>query len=98
MAVRLAKNPEHYKLEADSPMYNLEDRIERICKRDLQLLREHDLISRDNNNSKIKCTEFGDAMARYYAKFETMKLILNLESRSKMSEIVYLASFPLVNA
>lgn len=42
---------------------------------------------------KIECTEFGDAMARYYVRFETMKIILSLEQKSKMSEIV---SFPII--
>ena len=42
-------------------------------------------------DAKIKCTEFGDAMARYYIRFGTMKVLLSLESKSKMSEIV---SFP----
>ena len=36
----------------------------------------------------IKCTEFGDAMARYYVRFESMKGLLSLEPRSKMSDIV----------
>lgn len=41
-----------------------------------------------NVGDKIKCTEFGDAMARYYVKFETMKGLLSLEPRAKMSDIV----------
>lgn len=65
---------------------NLDDRIERICQRDIDLLLEAQLGTRAGD--RIKCTEFGDAMARYYVKFETMKGLLSLEPRSKMSDIV----------
>jgi len=37
---------------------------------------------------RFKSTEFGDAMARYYVKFDTMRILLSLEQKSKMSELV----------
>ena len=46
-------------------------------------------------NTKTRCTEFGDAMARYYVKFETMKVLLSLEPKSKLSEIVSFLCFRL---
>ncbi|KAL8699694.1 MAG: hypothetical protein Q9201_005856 [Fulgogasparrea decipioides] len=84
--VRLGQNPAHYKLDGDATNLNLDDRIERICKRDIDLLLEAELLV--NIGNKIKCTEFGDAMARYYVKFETMKGLLSLEPRSKISDIL----------
>ena len=85
--VRLGQNPDHYKLDGDEVNQNLDDRIERICKRDLGLLEETDLVSA---NDRLRATEFGDAMARYYVKFETMRVFLRLGPRSKMSDIVSL--------
>ncbi|KAL9001327.1 MAG: hypothetical protein Q9169_000218 [Polycauliona sp. 2 TL-2023] len=84
--VRLGQNPGHYKLDGDATNLNLEDRIERICQRDIDLLLNTQLV-RDETD-RITCTEFGDAMARYYVKFETMKCLLSLEPHSKMSDIL----------
>lgn len=86
LCVRLGRNPLHYRLDGDAAGLDLDDRVERICRRDIDLLREAQLVT--NVADKIKCTEFGDAMARYYVQFETMKCLLNLEPRSKMSDIV----------
>ncbi|KAL9027264.1 MAG: hypothetical protein Q9196_004190 [Gyalolechia fulgens] len=79
-------NPPHYKLDGDAASLNLDDRIEGICQRDIDLLLDAQLVT--TVGDKIKCTEFGDAMARYYVKFETMKGLLSLEPRSKMSDIL----------
>ncbi|KAI4170407.1 MAG: hypothetical protein LQ343_005029 [Gyalolechia ehrenbergii] len=84
--VRLGHNPPHYKLDGDAVSPNLDDRIERICRRDIDFLLDAQLVT--NIGDKIECTEFGDAMARYYVKFETMKCLLSLEPRSKMSDIL----------
>ena len=83
--VRLGKNPAHYKLDKDNNDQSLDDRIEAICQRDLDLLQVTDLVS---TNEKLRCTAFGDAMARYYIKFGTMRRLLMLQPQSKISEIV----------
>ncbi|KAL8888722.1 MAG: hypothetical protein Q9215_003906 [Flavoplaca cf. flavocitrina] len=84
--VRLKQNPAHYRLDGEATQSDLEDRIERVCQRDIDLLLDTQLVT--DEGDRIKCTEFGDAMARYYVKFETMKGLLNLEPRSKMSDIL----------
>ncbi|KAL8655597.1 MAG: hypothetical protein Q9226_002980 [Calogaya cf. arnoldii] len=84
--VRLGQNPGHYNLDGDATNLNLQDRIERVCQRDIDLLLDAQLVT--DGVDRIKCTEFGDAMARYYVKFETMKGLLSLEPRSKMSDIL----------
>lgn len=89
--VRLGLNPEHYKLDGDAVVQNLDDRLERICRRDIELLKETQLIT---SGDKVKATEFGDAMARYYVKFNTMQVLMRLEPRSKMSDIVSTISKP----
>jgi len=85
--VRLGRNPAHYKLAGDAGGNILEERLEHICSRDISLLKEQNLVSDD---AKLKSTEFGDAMARYYLQFETMKVFLGLPRRAKLSEIVSL--------
>ena len=79
--VRLKENPEHYKL--DAPGSNLDERLDYICRKGVESLQEHDLVT---GNPKLRCTEFGDAMARYYVQFETMKEFLALPPKAKISE------------
>lgn len=88
--VRLWKNPNHYKLDHDADGIDEGARLEEICNKHIQLLQETNLVS---STAKLKCTEFGDAMARYYVKFETMKIFLSLPPKAKMSEIVRAPSF-----
>lgn len=83
--VRLRLNPEHYKPDGAAVPQNLDNRIECICRRDLQLLEDTNLVT---SGDRLKATEFGDAMARYYVKFETMRVFMRLQPRSKMSDIV----------
>ena len=89
--VRLGLNPDHYKLEGGAVTQNLDDRIERICRRDLELLVDIQLVT---SGDRLKATECGDAMARYYVKFETMQVLMRLQPRSKMSDIVSSSSNP----
>lgn len=88
--VRLGRNPNHYQLDGNgSAQYRGEDELlEQICERDLTLLQNASLIS---SEGKLKCTESGEAMARYCIKFETMKIILSLPPKAKTSEIVSLS-------
>ena len=64
---------------------SIDEATEQICSRDIDLLRDADLVG---GKSLIRCTEFGDAMARYCMKFATMKAIQALPQRAKLSEIV----------
>ena len=85
LAVRLVHNPNHYRLNGDTPEETPELQIEKICRKDLDLLQEADLVSK---SQRLTCTPYGEAMARYYVKFATVKAILDLPSGAKMSEIV----------
>lgn len=87
--IRLGQNPSHYKIDGDALDQSLDDRIERICRRDVGLLLKTNLIS---SVGKLKSTELGDAMTRYYVKFLTMQALLRLEPRSKTSEIVSISA------
>jgi ATP-dependent DNA helicase HFM1/MER3 len=83
--VRLKANPDHYLIDGDEPGRNLEDRLERICTKYVTQLQETDLVKKTAN---LECTEFGEAMARYSLKFETMKVFLSLPNKAKISEIL----------
>lgn len=83
--VRLAKNPQHYKLNGDAKEMSLEEQVERICERDIGFLREVELVS---PNSNLKSTPFGEAMARYYVKFDTMKGIMGLPRTARCSDLL----------
>ena len=85
--IRLGKNPNHYKIQGDAANLSLDARVEHICKRDIALLHEADLVSSDVN-TQLQTTEFGSAMARYYVRFESMRIFLGLGRRPKMSDIV----------
>lgn len=83
--VRLKENPEHYHIEDQVPGRDLDERLENICRRGIAALEEHDLV---RGTAKLQCTEFGDVMARYYLKFDTMKDLLALPEHAKLSEIL----------
>jgi len=83
--VRLKDNPDHYKIDGDASSRNLDDRLEKICSNGIALLEETDLVCA---TPKLRCTEFGDAMARYYLQFETMRVIMALPPKAKIFEIL----------
>ena len=85
--VRLGQNPEYYKIDGDPGDQDLSGRVESICRRDLALLKDADLILEDPN-STLRATEFGHIMARYYIKYQTMRVILGLSRQPKISDIV----------
>ncbi|OKL61605.1 hypothetical protein UA08_03771 [Talaromyces atroroseus] len=83
--VRLRRNPTRYKLKENADRRDEDEVLQQICEKDVKLLQESDLVSQQG---PIKSTPFGDAMAKYYVKFETMKTILSLPPRAKISEIL----------
>ena len=86
--VRLRSNPTFYKLEQSVEgdiALDADSLIGRICQNDIKLLQGAGLVT---NASRFHITELGDAMARYCVKFETMKTILALPPKAKVSEVV----------
>lgn len=88
--VRLCRSPDHYRLEEDVTSKSHDEALEQICVKDVTLLQEVGLVTREEH---LKCTDFGDAMARYYVKFDTMKMLLSLPLKAKISEIVSSISY-----
>lgn len=90
--VRLQQNPAHYKLEGSCSGQGIQEQVNDICFRDITLLREHNLAS---GEEYFRCTEFGHAMARYYVKYETMRVFMGLQPKSTLSEVVSYVFQPL---
>ncbi|QDS75045.1 hypothetical protein FKW77_006241 [Venturia effusa] len=86
--VRLREHPEHYRIDEDDGKSRLEERLERIASRDINLLRESQFARSNDSDTKLFPTDFGEAMARYCVHFETAKRFLELPPRAKMSEIL----------
>ncbi|KGO73307.1 Helicase, C-terminal [Penicillium italicum] len=82
--VRLRRNPTHYKLKEGANQEDEEELLRNICEKDIGLLREAGLVKAES----LCSTQFGDAMARYYIQFETMKVLLSLKPQATLSEIL----------
>jgi ATP-dependent DNA helicase HFM1/MER3 len=85
MYIRLQQNPTYYKLEGSRSSQSIQEQVDDICFRDINLLRDYSLTTGDE---QFRCTEFGHAMARYYVHFETMKVFMGIQHKSTLSEIV----------
>ena len=85
--VRLRKNAEYYGLAKAALNHNFDNELKEICSKDVSLLQEWGLCTSDFH---IKITDYGDAMARYYIRFETMKKFLSLPRASSVPELVCL--------
>lgn len=82
--VRLRRNPTHYQLREGAKREDEDEMLRQICEKDIRLLQESNLVTTES----LRSTQFGDAMARYYVRFETMKTFLTLKRHATMSQIV----------
>lgn len=83
LRIRVAQNPAHYQLGEDQ--FDADVLMHRLCEKDVQALLNANMVE---DRGRIKCTDLGDAMARYYVNFETMKTFASIPPRAKMSEIL----------
>ena len=91
LAVRMRQNPNYYKIDGIAPGRDADERLEQVCERDIKLLQENKLIT--NDELRISCTEYGQAMSRYMVQFDTMKQLLSIPSQAKIEQIVSLTPF-----
>ncbi|KAE8355398.1 Sec63 Brl domain-containing protein [Aspergillus coremiiformis] len=82
--VRLRRNPTHYQLREGADREDEDEMLRQICEKDIRLLQESGLVSTES----LRSTQFGDAMARYYVRYETMKTFLALKSHATISQIL----------
>ena len=83
--VRLSRNPDHYKLGAEGGGDQIDARLEQIIARDIDLLQEAELMQLGQD---LRCTEYGDTMARSCLKFATMRIILSLPRKAEICDIL----------
>jgi ATP-dependent DNA helicase HFM1/MER3 len=83
--VRMKQNPTYYQLEGVRSAQSVDEQLDDICLRDLALLQESSLIQGDEC---FRSSDFGESMARYYVKYDTMLLIMGLQPKAHISEIV----------
>ncbi|KAB8273394.1 Sec63 Brl domain-containing protein [Aspergillus minisclerotigenes] len=86
--VRLRRNPTHYQLREGANREDEDEMLRQICEKDIRLLQESNLVTTE----RLRSTQFGDAMARYYVRFETMKTFLTLKRHAAMSQILSVIS------
>jgi ATP-dependent DNA helicase HFM1/MER3 len=82
--VRLRRNPTYYKLKEGASQEDEDELLRQICEKDIKLLQECGLVETES----LRSTQFGDAMARYYVRFETMKILLSLKHQATIPQIV----------
>ena len=82
--VRLRRNPTHYNLKVGANQEDEDELLRQICEKDINLLRECGLVETD----RLCSTQFGEAMARYYIRFETMKALVGLKAKATLPETV----------
>ncbi|KAF2754879.1 hypothetical protein EJ05DRAFT_533103 [Pseudovirgaria hyperparasitica] len=85
LSVRMLKNPTHYEIDNITDAGSLDERLSKICSRNMASLKDHELVCGSQN---FRPTEYGNAMARYYVRFDTMLLFLGLPRQAKVSEIL----------
>lgn len=83
--VRMCKNPTYYGFENLAGSQGIHGHLLQLCEEDLDMLKESSVIE---GHEKLRCTEFGDAMAKYCVSFQTMKGFLSMRPKAKVSEIV----------
>lgn len=88
---RIKKNPGYYKLKNcsnEQGKLSAENRLEEIFIRDIDLLKENNLVTQSATTDNIQTTTYGEIMANYYLKFETVVNFLKLEDSADMRQIV----------
>ncbi|KAK6611280.1 Sec63 Brl domain-containing protein [Botrytis cinerea] len=85
LSVRMRQNPKYYKFSGVAPSRDADEQLELVCERDIKLLQEYELVTKEENFS---CTDYGAAMSRYMVQFETMKLLLSIPRHSKTEVIL----------
>ncbi|OAP54666.1 hypothetical protein AYL99_11114 [Fonsecaea erecta] len=83
--VRLKKNHSHYQFREGVDESTEDELLERLCTKDVGLLLDAGLVE---HTPRLTSTVFGEAMARYYVSFDTMKSFMGLPPRARMSEIL----------
>lgn len=87
MWTRLQKNPQFYHPDSRQGAFTSSlETLKQIADRDLEILSENRLIS--NQDGRFSSTPFGEAMARFYVRLDTMRKILSLREQATVAMLV----------
>ncbi|KPI40706.1 ATP-dependent DNA helicase MER3 [Cyphellophora attinorum] len=85
LRVRVMRNPGHYQLEETNSHVGTDEMLQQWCEKDIQALLHANMVE---DSGRLKCTELGDAMAKYYVNFDTMKIFTAIPPKAKLREIL----------
>ncbi|CCU75049.1 hypothetical protein HFM1/MER3 [Blumeria hordei DH14] len=85
LSVRMRQNPMFYQISGVTDRCDTDERLEKVCERDINLLKEYLLV---RGEERLACTEYGEAMCRYMVQFETMKLLVSIPKQANKEQIL----------
>ncbi|XP_021313849.1 ATP-dependent DNA helicase MER3 homolog isoform X2 [Sorghum bicolor] len=86
---RIRKNPENYGVKRGTPQDLLEKQIQDICVQKIHELVDYGLILTDEGAFVLQPLEPGRLMAKFYLKFDTMKLIVKASASCSMEDLLH---------
>ncbi|CAL4886678.1 unnamed protein product [Urochloa decumbens] len=88
--IRIKKNPENYGVKRGTPPDLLEKQIQDICVEKIHELVEYGLIWTDEYAFLLQPLEPGKLMAKFYLKFDTMKLIVKASACCSLEDLLHI--------
>uniref|UniRef100_K3YZG7 DNA 3'-5' helicase n=1 Tax=Setaria italica TaxID=4555 RepID=K3YZG7_SETIT len=88
--IRIKKNPENYGVKRGTPRDLLEKQIQGICVEKIHELVEYGLILTDEYAFLLQPLEPGKLMAKFYLKFDTMKLIVKASACCSLEDLLHI--------
>ncbi|CAO2046611.1 unnamed protein product [Urochloa humidicola] len=88
--IRIKKNPENYGVKRGTPPDLLEKQIQDICVEKINELVEYGLIWTDEYAFLLQPLEPGKLMAKFYLKFDTMKLIVKASACCSLEDLLHI--------
>ena len=87
----MKKSPQYY---GTSTSTSAKAHLHQLCNDALEELSRFQLVDLEHEiqSEPLRSTEFGDVMARLFVPFDTMRIIMGLRHKAKMSEIVRASS------
>jgi len=88
--IRIKKNPENYGIKRGTPRDLLEKQIKDICVEKIRELVEYGLIWTDERAFLLQPLEPGKLMAKFYLKFDTMKLLVKASACCSLEDLLHI--------
>ncbi|TVU29219.1 hypothetical protein EJB05_20777, partial [Eragrostis curvula] len=83
-------NPGNYGIKREIPCHLLEKQIQDICVEKIHELEEYGLILTDEDGFLLQPLEPGRLMAKFYLKFDTMKVIVKASACCSLEDLLHI--------